>query len=142
MLQIRNFKMNDHESSYCFITVYMDVQDKDKTVRKIELYSYNTLVLTVELPDKNGRNSFLCTGTYSRTTTKHIVWFFNQFGINVPIAVLKDFINKYEDIPIILSEDEVHRCEYTSEYYWDYARTMNLDSYAKRVRKAVEKWYW
>lgn len=142
MLQTRNFRMDSHEYAYCFISITADVQEHSTFFRKIELYSYNTLVLTIELPDNNGMNSLTCTGLYSRSTTRQLVWFLNQFHLRVSISVIKEWLKHYDDIPIILDKEEYESCICKAETYWNTGRTMNLDSYAKRVKEAIEKsWY-
>ena len=44
---------------------------------QLDLISYVTRVITVKR--ENGKRMVECTGTYSRTTIKHIGWFCNEY---------------------------------------------------------------
>ena len=68
-------KLKDHQYAQCKVKVYED--------GRITLISYNTEVIRA-IPHSRKLSSYelYCTGTYSRTTIRHISWFMDEyFGI-------------------------------------------------------------
>ena len=68
-------KLKDHQYAQCKVKVYED--------GRITLISYSTEVVRA-IPHSRKLSSYelYCTGTYSRTTIRHISWFMDEyFGI-------------------------------------------------------------
>lgn len=65
-------KLKDHQYAQCKVKVYDD--------GRITLISYNTEVIRA-IPHSRKLSSYelYCTGTYSRTTIRHIGWFMREY---------------------------------------------------------------
>lgn len=61
-------KLNGHNSAQACVT---------ENGNEINLISYVTRIITVK--HENGKRMVECTGTYSRTTIKHIGWFCKEY---------------------------------------------------------------
>ena len=68
-------KLRDHQYAQCRVKLYED--------GRITLISYNTEVIrAIPYSSKLSSYELYCTGTYSRTTIRHISWFMDEyFGI-------------------------------------------------------------
>ena len=59
---------------------------------EINLISYVTRVITVK--HENGKRLIECTGTYSRTTIKHIGWFCREYIPDLTYHDIKNIVGK------------------------------------------------
>lgn len=66
---LERIRLEHHKSAHCHVLI-----DNDGTINFI---SYSTLVIKAE-PGENGIYYLICTGTYSPTTRRQIVWFFKR----------------------------------------------------------------
>lgn len=64
-------KLRGHKSAQCHVI-------KDEATGTIKLVSYTTTVI-IATPLGASKWALVCTGTYSRTTIKHISWFINEY---------------------------------------------------------------
>lgn len=65
--------LQGHKSAMAGVNIHRDSND---VITSIDLYSYDTRVITVDL---TGARRIECTGTYSATTRKHIGWFCREY---------------------------------------------------------------
>lgn len=63
-------KLTNHKYSQCHVAIYDN--------GTINFISYTTLVIKA-VPDVSGKYVLFCTGTYSATTRKQIVWFLKEY---------------------------------------------------------------
>lgn len=68
-------RLADHASAQAKVRIETD---NNGVVTAIHLISYSTRVITIEY--REGGRFIECTGTYSRTTIKHINWFCREYA--------------------------------------------------------------
>lgn len=71
MYNNRFYKLDSHKYANCRVSVSW----KDGRMTGVSLWSYSTDVCGIYLDDANSAWHVYCTGTYSQTTRKQIVWF-------------------------------------------------------------------
>ena len=71
MYECKSYKLASHQYAKCRVSVYRE----DGRVTSVSLQSYSTDVCGIYLDEPDGAWHVYCTGTYSQTTRKQIVWF-------------------------------------------------------------------
>lgn len=70
----KSYKLYNHESCKAHVEIHFD---ENNIAKKIELWSYSTRVCGAYLAS-DGVWTLFCTGTYSQTTRRQILWFTRQ----------------------------------------------------------------
>ena len=107
-------KIKGHESAQVRVRLNNDANGVTKS---IDLISYTTRVVTVNL---SGELRIECTGTYSRTTIKHIGWFLREYMPKLSYYAMKAIAGK--GVCIVCVNDagkvtDLYDSE-TGEVYW------------------------
>lgn len=93
---MEKLKLKDHPYCNCYVL---------KDNYKITLVSYITEVIIAVRNPKNKNEWFLkCTGTYSQTTRKQIVWFLREYFPKINYFNMKEIAGK-EKVFIYKMED-------------------------------------
>lgn len=77
---MKKLKLEAHKSAQCHVKTYPD--------DIIKLWSYDTMVIEII------ETTLKCTGLYSATTRRHILWFLNKYAPNVSYQDVKKAVEK------------------------------------------------
>lgn len=142
MLQEKSFRMTTHPYTHAYVKVIADVSEDGTFYKGLELWSYHTKVISIELPADTGVNTMTVYGLYSRTTARQITWFMRELYLDEITAGLRQLCKNEQDAVIALDRYTTTRCIVVAGDYWNNGRQINWGSYHKECKEAIEKWYW
>lgn len=109
-MEVQKFWLVSARWSQCHVDLYYE----DDLLQRVELVSYETKVIIVDL--SNDTPYWYCTGTYSATTTRHIGHFTKEFFGHNMYYVAKAIARTGEVLP--LTGEEVSNVSRVASNYW------------------------